>query len=63
MTLVLKKLPTNAGDTEMRIRSLGWKDPLEKETATPSSILAYKIPWTVEPGGLSSMESQEVDTT
>ena len=37
---------------EMWIRSLGWEDPLEKEMATHSSILAWKIPWTAEPGEL-----------
>ena len=40
--------------------SLGWEDPLEKEMATHSSILAWRIPWTEEPGGLHSMESQRV---
>jgi len=47
----------------MHIQSLGREDPLEKEIATPSTILAYNIPRTVEPGGLPSMESQEVDVT
>ena len=37
---------------ETQVRSLGWEDPLEEEMATPSSILAWKIPWTEEPGGL-----------
>ena len=37
---------------ETRIRSLGWEDPLEKRMATLSSILAWRIPWTEEPGGL-----------
>ena len=45
---------------ETRVQSLGWEDPLEKETATYSSILAWKIPWTEEPGGLRSMGSQRV---
>ena len=45
---------------ETRVRSLGWEDPLEKEMATHSSILAWKIPWTEEPGGLQSMGSQRV---
>ena len=44
-------------------RSLAQEDPLEKEMATHSSILAWKIPWTEEPGGLQSMESQELDMT
>ena len=35
-----------------QVRSLGWEDPLEKEMATHSSILAWEIPWTEEPGGL-----------
>ena len=42
------------------VRSLGWEDPLEKEMATQSSILAWRIPWTQEPG---TMGSQELDTT
>ena len=45
---------------EIRVRSLGWEDPLEKEMATHSSILAWKISWTEEPGGLESMGSQRV---
>ena len=45
---------------ETRIRSLGWEDPLEEEMAAHSSILAWKIPWTVEPGRLPSMGSQRV---
>ena len=40
---------------EMRVGSLGQEDPLEKEMATPSSILAWKIPWRKEPGGLWSV--------
>ena len=40
------------------VRSLGQEDPLEKEMATHSSILSWKIPWTEEPGGLQSMGSQ-----
>ena len=45
---------------ETRVRSLGWEDPLEMEMATHSSILAWKISWTEEPGGLQSMGSQRV---
>ena len=45
---------------ETRVQSLGWEDPLEKEVATHSSILAWRIPWTEEPGGLQSMGSQRV---
>ena len=43
---------------EMWVQSLGWEDPLEKEMATHFSILAWKIPWTEEPGGLQPMGSQ-----
>ena len=39
---------------EMQVQFLGWKDPLEKEMATHSSILAWRIPWTEEPGGPQS---------
>ena len=45
---------------ETQVRSLGWEDPLEKEMAAHSSILAWKIPWTAEPGRLPSMGSQRV---
>ena len=45
---------------EMWVQSLCWEDPLEKEMATHSSILAWEIPWTEEPGGLQSMGSQRV---
>ena len=45
---------------EMQVHSLGWEDPLEKGMATFSSILAWRIPRTEEPGGLQSMESQRV---
>ena len=45
---------------ETWVRSLDWEDPLEKEMATHSSILAWKISWTEEPGGLQSMGSQRV---
>ena len=42
------------------VPSLGWKDPLEEDMATHSSILAWRIPWTQEPGGLQSRELQRV---
>jgi len=48
---------------ETQVQSLGQEDPLEKEMATCSSILAWKILWTEEPGELQSMGSQESDTT
>ena len=44
----------------MRVQSLGWEDPLEEDTATHSSILAQRTPWTEEPGGLQSTGSQRV---
>ena len=43
---------------ETLAQSLGWENPLEKEMATPSSILAWEIPWTEEPGRLQSLGSQ-----
>ena len=54
---VVKNLPAVQ---ETWIRSLGWEDPLEEEMATHSSIFAWRIPWTEEPGGLQSMRSQRV---
>ena len=48
---------------ETWVRSLGWEDPLEKEMATHSSVLAWRISWTEEPGGLQSRGLQEFDTT
>ena len=50
----VKRLPAVQ---ETRVRSLGWEDPLEKEIATHSSVLAWRIPGTGEPGGLLSMGS------
>ena len=58
--LVVKNLPAVQ---ETQARSLGWKDALEKEMATHSSILAWEIPRTEEPGRLQSMGSQESDMT
>ena len=54
---MVKNLPAMQ---ETWIRSLGQEDPLEKEMATHYSILAWKIPWTEEPGGVKSMGSQRV---
>ena len=54
---MVKHLPTIQ---ETRVQSLGQEDPLEKEMATHSSILAWKIPWTEEPGRLQPMGSQRV---
>ena len=45
---------------EMQLRSLGWEDSLEKEMVTRSSVLAWRIPWTEEPGGLQSLGTQGV---
>ena len=47
---------------DMQVQSLGWEDPLEKEMASHSSILAWEIPWTEEPGGLQSMVLQKSQT-
>ena len=54
---MVKCLPTMR---EIRVRSLGWEDPLEEEMATHSSILAWKIPWTEKIGWLLSMGLQRV---
>ena len=56
MTQLVKNLPAM---WEMWVQSLGWEEPLEKEMATHSSVLAWKIPWTEEPDGLQSMGSQK----
>ena len=48
---------------ETRVQSLSGEDPLEKGTATHSSILAWRSPWTEEPGGIQSMGRKELDTT
>ena len=56
MAQTIKSLPA-VQDTQ--VRSLGQEDPLEKGMATHSSILAWRIPWTEEPGGLQSMGSQK----
>ena len=60
MAQVVKNLPATQ---ETEVQSLGQEDFLEKGMATHSSILAWRIPWTEEPGGLQSMGSQELDTT
>ena len=57
MAQTVKNLPAM---WETCIRFLGWEDPLEKGMATHSRILAWRIPWTEEPGGLQSMGSQRV---
>ena len=60
VALSVKNLPAVQ---ETRVRFQGWKDPLEEEMATHSSILAWRMPSTEEPGRLQSMGSQELDTT
>ena len=57
MAQTVKRLSTTR---ETRVRSLGREDPLEKDMAIHSNILAWKIPWTEEPGRLQSMGSQRV---
>ena len=57
---MVKNPPANAGDLRDVGLTLGQEDLLEKEMATHSSILAWKIPWTEEPGGLHSMGSQRI---
>ena len=55
---VVKNLPANAGEAGDSGSTLDQEDPLEQEMATYASILAWKIPWTEEPGGLQSMRLQ-----
>ena len=55
MVLVVKNLPANAGDTRDAVPSLGREDPLVEGMATHSSVVAQRIPWTHEPGGLQSI--------
>ena len=57
MAQLVKNPPTIQ---ETQVLSLGWQDPLEKEKATHSNILAWEMPWTEEPGGLQSVRSQRV---
>jgi len=58
MSQRVKNLPAMQKTQETPVRSLGQEDPLEEEMATCSSILAWRIPWTEESGGLQSMEMQ-----
>ena len=60
MVLVVKNPPVSAGDIKRRVGFLSQEDALEKEMAIHFSILALKIPWTEEPGGLQSIASQRV---
>ena len=63
VALVAQRVKHLPAMQETWIRSLGREDPLEKEMATHSRILAWRIPWTEEPAGLQAMGSQELDTT
>ena len=58
-----KNLPAMQEPQEMRIRSLGQEDPLEKGMATHSIILVWRIPWTEEPGGYGPWGCKELDMT
>ena len=60
VALMVKNPPAVRKTQEMRVQSLGWEDPLEEEVASHFSILAQKIPWAEEPGGLQSMGQQRV---
>ena len=57
---VVKNLPAAQEIQDTRVQSLGGEDPLEEGTAAHSSVLAWRIPWTKEPGGLQSMGLQRV---
>ena len=59
-SLVAQRIKCLPATQETRVQSLGQEDPLEKEMATHSSILAWKIPWTEKPSKLQSMGSQRV---
>ena len=60
MAQMVKNLPAML---ETRVQSLGWEEPLEKDMATHPSILAWRIPWTEEPGGLPVRGTAESDRT
>ena len=60
-SLVAQSVKNLPAMQETRVRSLGWEDPLEKEMATHSSILGWKIPWTEESGKLQSIGLQRVE--
>ena len=59
-SLVAQKVKNLPAMQEIWVQSLGWKDPLEKEMATHSNVLAWRIPWSEEPDGLQSMGLQRV---
>ena len=58
VALVVKNPPANAGDVRDMFLSQGWENPLQEGMATHCSILAWRVPWTEEPGGLQPTESQ-----
>ena len=62
-SLVAQSVKNPPAVQETQVWSLGREDPMEKEMATHSSILAWRTPWTEEPGGLRPMGSQELDAT
>ena len=55
-----KNQPAKEETQEMRVRSLGWEDPLQEGMASHSSVLAWRIPWTEEPGGPQSLGSHKI---
>ena len=57
----VKNLPVTQETQETQVQSLSWEDPLEEEMATHSSILTMRIPWTEDPGGLQSKDSQRAE--
>ena len=59
-SLIIQMVKNLPAMQETRVQSLGWDEPLEKEMATHSSILAWRISLTEEPGGLQSKESQRI---
>ena len=59
-SLVVQTVKDRPAMQEIRVQFLGWEDPLEKAMVTHSSILAWRIPWTEEPGGLQSMGLQRL---
>ena len=61
MTQWVENLPAMRETEKTQFQSLGWEDPLEKEMAACSSILAWKIPWPDDPSGLQSMGLQRVE--
>ena len=62
-SLIAQSVKSLTAMQETWVQFLGWEDPLDKEMATHSSVLAWRIPWKEEPGRLQSMGSQESDTT